>query len=141
MRPFSDPSAIDPDSDGDGILDGADDQDNDGWSNFAEMQLSRSQIGYRVHPFNPCLPDPHARVCSRSIPINGVVWPPFDKTDDPNTSGMTGDAIPFAWPPVSYAAWVAASSPNQYTGSVFGPWDPSPWFTSGWDFTTGPQGP
>ena len=69
LRAFSDPDPVDPDSDGDGILDGADDQDNDGWSNFVEMQLARWRSGYRVHPFNPCLPDPHARTCSRWIPL------------------------------------------------------------------------
>src|SRR4029077_268457 len=36
-RHFSDVSPINPDSDGDGIPDGQDDQDNDGWSNFEEM--------------------------------------------------------------------------------------------------------
>ena len=38
-RSFSGLSATDPDTDGDGVLDGADDQDHDGWTNFQEMQL------------------------------------------------------------------------------------------------------
>jgi len=139
-RAFSDPDPLNGDSDGDGVPDGADDQDNDGWTNFAEMQLSRGQIGYRVHPFNPCLPDPHSRVCSRYVPLGGTVWGPFDKVDDTHDSGMPGDAIPFSWPPVSYATWVGAGSPGQYMGTVFGPWDPSPWFTEAWDGTQGPQG-
>lgn len=143
LRAFAQPDATDADSDGDGILDGADDQDNDGWSNFTEMQLSRTQVGYRVHPYNPCLPDPHARVCSRYVFLNGTRWAPYDEVDPTThaTSQMPGDAIPFAWPgPVRYSDWVTAGSPNQYTGTVFGPWDPSPWFTEAWDGNGGPQG-
>ncbi len=146
LRAFSNLDATDADSDGDGILDGADDQDNDGWSNFAEMQLDRSQVGYRVHPYNPCLPDPHARVCSRYVFLDGDRWAPFDIVDPTTktTSQMPGDAIPFGWngshTPVLYSDWVTAGSPNQYTGSVFGPWDPSPWFSAAWDGNGGPQG-
>ncbi|WP_272477496.1 IPT/TIG domain-containing protein [Baekduia alba] len=146
LRAFSDLDPTDPDSDGDRVLDGADDQDNDGWSNFAEMQLSRAEVGYRVHPFNPCLPDPHSRVCSRWLPLSGAAWAPFDvvRTDPvthaPIYSAMPGDAIPFGWPQVTYATWLGAGAPDQYTGSVFGPWDPTPWFTEAWDGTTGPQG-
>jgi hypothetical protein len=142
LRAFSDLDPTNRDSDGDGIPDGADDQDNDGWSNFTEMQLSRYAVGYRVHPFNPCLPDPHARVCSRYLPLGAQWWGPFDKVGTGAYSGMPGDAIPFAWPaPVNYNAWVTAGSPNQYTGHLFGPWDPSPWFTAAWDGNGGPQGP
>ncbi|MCZ4495152.1 MAG: hypothetical protein JWP53_4083 [Conexibacter sp.] len=143
QRAFSNLDPVDGDSDGDGVPDGADDQDNDGWSNFAEMQLSRTDIGYRVHPFNPCLPDPHARTCSRWLPMGGTRFPPYDYVDASvgSTSGMPGDAIPFAWPNVTYSTWTGAGSPNHYSGSVFGPWDPSPWFTAAWDGYTGPQGP
>ena len=144
QRVFSDPDPVDADSDGDGILDGADDQDNDGWTNFTEMQLSRRQAGYRVHPFNPCLPDPHARTCSRWIPMGGDRFPPYDIVDPATraTSGELGDAIPFAWPaPVDYDAWVLAGShaPN-YPGLETGPWDMNPWYTAEWDGFTGPQG-
>jgi IPT/TIG domain len=146
-RAFSDPDAVDPDSDGDGILDGADDQDNDGWSNFVEMQLGRARAGYRVHPFNPCLPDPHARTCSRWIPEDGRRFPPYDIVD-PTTgamSGMPGDAIPFAWyAPVDYVGWVIAGSHAPSETNAFievGPWDMTPWYTEAWDGYTGPQGP
>lgn len=141
LRAFSELDAADADTDGDGILDGADDQDADGWSNFVEMQLTRSESGYRVHPFNPCLPDPHARTCSRYVPLNGTVWPPFDIVDaDTKTrSQVVNDAFPFAWPDVhDYDGWVAGGS--LPTGSVLGPWDPSPWFTGKWDGNGGPQG-
>lgn len=145
-RAFSDLDAVDADSDGDGIVDGDDDQDNDGWSNFAEMQLSRAQIGYRVHPFNPCLPNPRAVVCSRYVPMEaGRRWPPFDVVDGSIglMSQMPGDAYPFSWNPaaVQYATWTGSGSPDRATGTVFGPWDPSPWFAGEWQGESGPQGP
>lgn len=148
LRAFSDPDPVDPDSDGDGILDGADDQDNDEWSNFVEMQLARSRSGYRVQPFNPCLPDPHARTCSRWLPFSdGERWAPNDIVDTQTgaTSGMAGDAIPFGWPgPVDYQDWVTAGShaPSEYNPFIeVGPWDKTPWYTEEWDGFTGPQGP
>jgi hypothetical protein len=84
-------SPIVSDTDGDGVLDGADDQDHDDYSNFTEMQRSRSQVGLRVQPYNPCLPDPHSRTCSRYIPFSNP-WPPFDGTQ------TAGDEMPFIWP-------------------------------------------
>ncbi len=136
IRQFSDTDATKADSDGDGVLDGADDQDNDGWSNFAEAQLSRAQVGYRVQPFNPCLPDPHALTCSRWTRIGTDAWPPFDG------SQAIGDAYPFASPNQTYADWTTAGSPVPGTpGVLVGPWDPSPWFANaGWDGNGGPQG-
>jgi hypothetical protein len=146
IRAFSDPDPVDPDSDGDRILDGDDDQDNDGWSNFTEMQLSRRQSGYRVHPFNPCLPNPHSATCSRYIPLGGEVWPPWDKVSDTATSGMRHEAIPFAWPWVWWADYQSdvladPAMADHYVGTVFGPWTPSPSFAEDWDYTGGPQGP
>jgi hypothetical protein len=75
--------------------------------------------------------------------MGGTRFPPYDYVDASvgSTSGMPGDAIPFAWPNVTYSTWTGAGSPNHYSGSVFGPWDPSPWFTAAWDGYTGPQGP
>jgi hypothetical protein len=135
IRQFSDPDATKADSDGDGVLDGADDQDNDGWSNFAEAQLSRAQVGYRVQPFNPCLPDPHAATCSRWTRIGTDAWPPFDG------SQAIGDAIPFASVNRTYSNWTAALSPVPGTpGALVGPWDPTPWFAGAWDGNGGPQG-
>jgi hypothetical protein len=134
------------DSDGDGIPDGADDQDNDGWSNLVEMQFGRRQTGYRVHPFNPCLPDPNSPTCSRYLPIDGIAWPPFDKVGDNIYSAMPGDAQPLAWPDINYAAWVSAGRPlslpsSGWVPTVFGPWNPTPYFfTKAWDGTFGPQG-
>jgi hypothetical protein len=79
------------DTDGDGVPDGTDDQDHDGYNNISEMQLSRSQTHLRTEPYNPCLPDPHSRTCSRYIPFQNP-WPPFDG------SQSTGDEMPFIYP-------------------------------------------
>jgi hypothetical protein len=84
------------DSDGDGIRDGADDQDHDDIPNI--MELSRKQATGRdfddpkldkaagdpdptrgrVNPFNPCLPDVNSRTCPTYIPFGGGAWAPFD---------------------------------------------------------------
>jgi hypothetical protein len=85
---FSELSPTDPDTDGDGVLDGADDQDHDGYTNFQEMQQTREQTDIRVQPFNPCLPNPWSRTCSRYVPFSGA-WAPFDGSQHP------GDMIPF----------------------------------------------
>jgi hypothetical protein len=87
--------AFDADSDGDGVLDGADDQDFDDVPNI--MELSRSLAGnvaqqascagtavYNaaappttwVNPFNPCLPDEYSRSCPRH-PAMDAPYPPF----------------------------------------------------------------
>jgi hypothetical protein len=136
-RQFSNPDPLEADTDGDGILDGADDQDNDGWPNFVEMQLTRGEVGYRVQPFNPCLPDPHASVCGRYIPIGeDKAWPPFDGTQ------AVYDAIPFGVPNYNYSTWVAGVAANTepaQLGTILGPWDLSPWFREAWDGWSGDQ--
>jgi hypothetical protein len=97
---YSGTSVVDADSDGDGVRDGADDQDHDDVPNFQE--LSRNMITGRfddpavdtlatrpttplrgrVNPFNPCLPFIDSRTCPIAIPFNGA-WAPFDR-DHPN---------------------------------------------------------
>jgi hypothetical protein len=92
-------SLVDADSDGDGVRDGADDQDHDDIPNL--MELSRNsatgrQIGKgcgndnvedpapafgRVNPFNPCLPDIEARTCTRHPGLDGPSAP-FDGSKD-----------------------------------------------------------
>lgn len=88
----------DPDSDGDGVRDGADDQDFDDVPNV--MELSRAMAANlrrdppdiskedvppgrpdhgRVQPFNPCLPDPLSRTCPNYV-ISGREWAPFDES-------------------------------------------------------------
>jgi hypothetical protein len=109
-RVFAEPNALDPDSDGDGILDGADDQDVDGYDNFTEMELARGRTGLFVQAYNPCLPDPYSITCSRWIPLDpGTVWPPFD---DQHRQDWLGSVVPLTWP----GATVAQSGQTYWNG-------------------------
>jgi hypothetical protein len=83
---YSGTDVVDPDTDGDGILDGADDQDHDDIPNVMELSR-RAASGLwdaqssckaatglppvlhpdaygRVNPFNPCLPEEYSRTCT-----------------------------------------------------------------------------
>ena len=80
---------LDPDTDGDGVLDGYDDQDYDDVNNINDINRGPNW----VQPFNPCLPDWTSRTCSRHPPLKDP-WPPFD------TSGFRSLPIPLPWPPV-----------------------------------------
>jgi hypothetical protein len=91
------------DTDGDGVLDGADDQDHDGYDNFLEMERSRSQSNLRVQPYNPCLPNPESPSCGRYVPFQNP-WPPFDGSEP------IGDPIPFT---------MDGSAPPGWTGATF----------------------
>lgn len=81
------PMYADPDVDGDGVPDGADDQDHDGFSNEREITRSVLEIdtdadtvpdaALRMNPYNPCLPDAKSRVCTLHPPFNDA-WAPFD---------------------------------------------------------------
>jgi thrombospondin type 3 repeat protein len=82
---------LDADTDGDGLMDGSDDVDHDGWSNRSEVArypLVPGQTAFWVQPFNPCLPDPFSATCSRHPPPKDESWPPFDRT-------IAGAAVPF----------------------------------------------
>jgi hypothetical protein len=89
-------SLTDPDTDGDGVRDGADDQDHDDVPNIDELSRNaatghpigsgcdeKGATSYdpngpgRVNPFNPCLPDYTARTCSRHPGLGGAAAP-FD---------------------------------------------------------------
>ena len=88
-------SLDDPDSDGDGIRDGADDQDHDDIANVVELSrkantgrpfddpeadaalISGDPVRGRVQPFNPCLPFRDSRTCPTYIPFDNP-WAPFD---------------------------------------------------------------
>jgi IPT/TIG domain-containing protein len=88
----------DPDSDGDGVRDGADDQDHDDVPNIMECSRSlaaglaeddpsvssppagRPWKGF-VNPFNPCLPHWKSRTCKRIVTI-GSPWAPFNADED-----------------------------------------------------------
>ncbi len=76
---MSELSMTDPDTDGDGVLDGQDDQDQDGYTNLAEIDRHYAIVGGKnlwVNPFNPCLPDPTSRTCTLHPP-HGSPWAPF----------------------------------------------------------------
>lgn len=91
--PLHETSPIDPDSDGDGLLDGLDDQDHDDWTNLDELWRLRDFGGgvrYWVHPYNPCLPDYLSRTCTLHPPFSNA-WAPLDAT----LSGLP----PLAWNP------------------------------------------
>jgi hypothetical protein len=86
------------DTDGNGVADGADDQDSDGYSNIVEMQLRRGlggaaagQTNLLVSPYNPCMPNPYAQLCSRYIPFGVTAWRPFMNTD----AALLGAKVPF----------------------------------------------
>jgi hypothetical protein len=65
---------LDPDTDGDTLVDGLDDNDFDGYNNITEMDRTKGTLW--VQPFNPCLPDYHSRTCAVRHPAENS-WPPF----------------------------------------------------------------
>jgi hypothetical protein len=85
----------DADTDGDGVLDGADDQDNDDVPNVMECSRSMALVGTTydpgdintlpakgfVNPFNPCLPHVLSRSCNRYPDIDNP-WAPFNTESD-----------------------------------------------------------
>jgi len=88
----------DPDTDGDDVRDGADDQDHDDVPNVMECSRAmaaaigedpadldiappgRPWKGF-VNPFNPCLPHVKSRSCKRIVPVQGA-WAPFNPDDE-----------------------------------------------------------
>ena len=87
------PSFVDADSDGDGIKDGADDQDHDGYTNAFEVDrpddwfttyVSTSHAGSnplaRVQPFNPCKPV-YSSMCHSHPPLG--YYPPDEDWQGP----------------------------------------------------------
>jgi hypothetical protein len=93
QRPFAELDLADPDVDGDTVLDGEDDQDNDDVTNITELYEVVYDLdgngqpawcgkgagviptiffggGDRaINPFNPCAPDPSSRTCPPYIPF------------------------------------------------------------------------
>jgi hypothetical protein len=95
-RPFADLDLADADVDGDTLLDGEDDQDNDDWNNISELyetekdldgngggenppwcgvgaglvpSVDRGGVDWAVNAFNPCAPDPASRTCPTRRPM------------------------------------------------------------------------
>lgn len=106
-RRFAEPSFVDPDSDGDGVLDGNDDQDHDGYPNWFEVTrpLNWATIytsvafqwnvaaGHtnplaRVNPFNPCKPI-YSAACHNPAPL-GYYEPGEDWASDVTPSTAPG---------------------------------------------------
>jgi hypothetical protein len=106
-------SPIDPDSDGDGVRDGADDQDFDGVPNFDEVSRSMAtdlapsaatqaatwaadgsptgaNAGW-VDPYNPCLPDIGSVDCPTYLPQDGTPWAPFAADGSLQTTFLVKD--------------------------------------------------
>jgi hypothetical protein len=99
LRNFVDLDATNRDTDGDTVIDGDDDQDNDGWSNLLEMQYSRFDTRLRTHPFNPCMPELHAITCSRTGLLEQKAWPPYDgDSSTPPTVLPGSDYEVVRWP-------------------------------------------
>ena len=75
-RPVADPDGfINPDSDGDSLLDGEDDQDNDDVNNVLEMYFAKvvnlsTGEEFNTNAFNPCAPDTDSRTCPRYQPFD-----------------------------------------------------------------------
>jgi hypothetical protein len=71
---FLEPSFVTPDTDGDGLLDGEDDQDHDDVPNVYELDLRCEDPDFggpvrNVHPYNPCAPRQDSRSCRKFIPL------------------------------------------------------------------------
>jgi hypothetical protein len=91
---YSDLDFLDPDSDGDGRVDGDDDVDHDGYTNKQEMSrgvplpdkfnAALAPQPRWVQPYNPCLPDPDSITCSLHPPLPlSSSWPPFKELGFP----------------------------------------------------------
>ena len=125
--------AADRDSDGDGVTDGLDDQDDDGWNNFLEMQYTRNDLGVRVQAFNPCLPQPNASTCWR---LPAGAYPPAEKTFPPYDGDDSNPPTVIACEDYAVVRWPY----NKSTGSM--PAIPGhPVVTQLWNGQTGLLGP
>jgi IPT/TIG domain-containing protein len=92
----------DEDTDGDGVRDGADDQDHDDVPNIMEcsrsLAYSNAAIDPKdflppnppwrlwrafVNPFNPCLPHPKSRTCKQFVEVgtDGNAWAPYNEDE------------------------------------------------------------
>jgi hypothetical protein len=93
---------LDPDTDGDGIPDGADDQDHDGYSNIEESLPVGDHAGVtdgsesawhfpvedtnpNINAFNPCLPNIMSPACPRH-PVLPVGYAPFSSPTAPQAT-------------------------------------------------------
>ena len=79
---------LDPDTDGDSIVDARDDQDRDDFWNIEETSRAPDLDAVQgttwnhylwVEPFNPCLPSIQSRTCPPVVLVGGEPWFPFYK--------------------------------------------------------------
>ena len=118
--PYPELDWLDPDSDGDTVLDGDDDQDHDDFTNIRETVGGRLGDTAPFHglwtrdvwiqPYNPCLPNWRSRSCVKHPPGPSESFPPFDdETPQPLPAlPVAGDTEPVLhWPP----DWGAPAGP------------------------------
>lgn len=115
--PFAATDFLTADSDGDGRVDGKDDQDNDDFWNVEELVAFRGpssaspdgdsldRSGLWVHVYNPCLPAIYSRTCPTGIPLTGSVWRPFSRDEDPEQR----------WPLYRDSLYSSAGVPERWT--------------------------
>ena len=115
---------LDADSDGNGVVDGLDDQDHDDFLNVEEVTRGArsrtkdnkdggSRRGLWVDPFNPCLPSPNSRTCPPSLLLDAAAWMPFKKA---------GDSDPLArWP--LYGRLLGTGMGDDISDVVYNPKD------------------
>ena len=115
-RRFAEPSFIDPDTDGDGILDGNDDQDHDGYPNWFEASRPADWVSQyastifpwpatpgrtnplaRVNPFNPCKPI-YSDACHSPAPLGY-----YEPGEDWASNVTPATAPPMGTPPGTHA--------------------------------------
>jgi hypothetical protein len=99
-------AAADPDMDGDGVRDGADDHDHDGLSNSFEVHRPGDyltdafgppapgpNVWAYVNPFNPCKPVRSER-CHRSVPFGYYDSDQAPPVGNPPPAGFPGSGVP-----------------------------------------------
>jgi hypothetical protein len=113
---------LDSDSDGDGTVDGLDDQDFDDFLNVEEVDRGPKVVGNDgayigdmsglwVGPFNPCLPSWKSRTCPVAVPPTGAWLPFFDGAPSGPRWALYGRALyglgtpnPIKYPDPSFVA-------------------------------------
>ena len=104
---------LDQDSDGDGVVDGKDDQDHDDFWNLEETVRTRIWPASAdpakeyanalwMNAFNPCLPAVESRTCPATIQSTGDVWAPFYR---PPATEPEGVIYPLYKQPRPFVSW------------------------------------
>ncbi len=115
---------LDNDTDGNGVVDGLDDQDHDDFLNVEEITRGNqsrskenkdtgSRSGLWVQPYNPCLPSPNSRTCPPSLILDQPAWRPFK---DPDAT----DPVP-RWP--LYGRLLGNGTTDDISDVVYNPKD------------------